>query len=135
MDHVVHSLTGAQYGMWLGQQMSPDVAFTVAQYVDISGPFDVETMQAATREASDEFLSPYVRIEVDESGTPVQWLDRSIDCAAQVIDLGLARPGRRRDHLGLVARVRDCRDDGRSIGGSLDGGLLGGEVEIGRAHV
>lgn len=90
MDHVVHSLTGAQYGMWLGQQMSPDVAFTVAQYVDISGPFDVETMQAATRAASDEFLSPYVRIEVDESGAPVQWLDRSIDGAAQVIDLGLA---------------------------------------------
>ncbi|MGV7942466.1 hypothetical protein PJN92_28960, partial [Mycobacterium kansasii] len=88
MDHVVHSLTGAQYGMWLGQQMSPDVAFTVAQYVDISGPFDVETMQAATRAASDEFLSPYVRIEVDESGAPVQWLDRSIDGAAQVIDLG-----------------------------------------------
>lgn len=58
MDHVVHSLTGAQYGTWLGQQMSPDVAFTVAQYVDISGPFDVETMQAATRAASDEFLSP-----------------------------------------------------------------------------
>lgn len=90
MDHVVHSLTGAQYGMWLGQQMSPDVAYTVAQYVDIRGPFDVATMQRATREASDEFLSPFLRVEVDESGSPVQRLDRSIDAAAQVIDLGLA---------------------------------------------
>ncbi|MET9325196.1 amino acid adenylation domain-containing protein [Tsukamurella sp. NPDC003166] len=90
MEHVVHSLTGAQYGMWLSQQMSPDVAYTVAQYVDIRGPFDVETMRAVTREAGDEFQSPYVRIDVDESGAPVQRLDRSIDGAAQVIDLGLA---------------------------------------------
>lgn len=90
MDHAVHSLTGAQYGMWLSQQMSPEVAHTVAQYVDIRGPFDVDVMRLATREAGDEFLSPYIRIEVDGTGAPVQRIDREIDAAAQVIDLGLA---------------------------------------------
>ena len=41
-----------------------------------------------------------------------------------VIDLGLVfAPVAAAITFGLVARVRDCRDDGRSIGGSLDGGL------------
>ena len=90
MDHVVHSLTGAQYGMWLSQQMSPDVSYSVAQYVDFRGALDVEQMTAATRAASDEFVSPYVRIDVDESGTPIQRIDHTIDAGAQVIDIGLA---------------------------------------------
>ncbi|ADG80558.1 Amino acid adenylation domain protein OS=Tsukamurella paurometabola (strain ATCC 8368 / DSM/ CCUG 35730 / CIP 100753 / JCM 10117 / KCTC 9821 / NBRC 16120/ NCIMB 702349 / NCTC 13040) OX=521096 GN=Tpau_3987 PE=4 SV=1 [Tsukamurella paurometabola] len=90
MEHAVHSLTGAQYGMWLSQQMSPDVSYAVAQYVDFEGALDVEKMRAATRAASDEFVSPYVRIDVDDSGAPVQRIDRSIDAGAEVIDIGLA---------------------------------------------
>ncbi|WP_019201788.1 non-ribosomal peptide synthetase [Tsukamurella sp. 1534] len=87
MEHEVHSLTGAQYGMWLSQQMSPDVAYTVAQYVDFHGDLDLDQMRAATRAASDEFVSPYIRIDVDESGAPVQRVDRSIDGAASIVEL------------------------------------------------
>ena len=39
-------LSNAQYGLWLSQQLTPDVPITMAQYVDLQGELDIATAQA-----------------------------------------------------------------------------------------
>ena len=56
------SLTAAQQGIWLGQQLDPQSpAYNIAEYVDIDGPVEVEDLVAAIRQAVTEAEALTVR--------------------------------------------------------------------------
>ncbi|NMN98649.1 amino acid adenylation domain-containing protein [Nocardiaceae bacterium YC2-7] len=78
-------LSSAQRGMWFAQQLTPQVPFTIAQYVELRGELDVELLRAVSRAVAHEFESAFLRlIEVD--GEPLQMVDHSIDYSMSLID-------------------------------------------------
>ncbi|WP_080737257.1 non-ribosomal peptide synthetase [Rhodococcus fascians] len=79
-------LSSAQRGMWFAQQLAPDVAVCIAQYVDLRGNLDIAVLQEASAQAGHEFQSAYLRLaEVD--GEAVQLVDHSIDQSVNYLDL------------------------------------------------
>ncbi|MSX07032.1 MAG: amino acid adenylation domain-containing protein, partial [Actinobacteria bacterium] len=79
-------LSSAQRGMWFAQQLAPDVAVCIAQYVDLRGPLDIAVLQEASARAGHEFQSAYLRLaQVD--GEPVQTVDHGIDQSVHYLDL------------------------------------------------
>lgn len=76
-SHARRPLTAAQREVWLAQQLLGPVPLTVAQYVDLSGPLDLELYQRAARAAALE-LGAYVRFTTVD-GEPGQQLDHSIE--------------------------------------------------------
>ncbi|CCQ16451.1 putative non-ribosomal peptide synthetase (fragment), partial [Rhodococcus sp. AW25M09] len=79
-------LSSAQRGMWFAQQLAPDVAVCIAQYVDLRGNLDIAVLQEASAQAGHEFQSAYLRLaEVD--GEAVQLVDHSIDQSVHYLDL------------------------------------------------
>jgi amino acid adenylation domain-containing protein len=78
-------LSPAQLSIWVAQKLAPSVPFTVAQYVDITGPLDPELLIAATDIACRRLESPGVRLtEVD--GQPYQWIDWDVPYAMEYRD-------------------------------------------------
>ena len=72
--------------MWFAQQLAPDVAVCIAQYVDLRGPLDIAVLQEASARAGHEFQSAYLRLaQVD--GEPVQTVDHGIDQSVHYLDL------------------------------------------------
>ncbi|WP_442970995.1 condensation domain-containing protein, partial [Rhodococcus sp. Leaf278] len=79
-------LSSAQRGMWFAQQLAPDVAVCIAQYVDLRGNLDIAVLQEASARAGHEFQSAYLRLaEVD--GEAVQLVDHSIEQSVHYLDL------------------------------------------------
>ncbi|WP_188547718.1 non-ribosomal peptide synthetase [Rhodococcoides trifolii] len=78
-------LSPAQLSIWVAQKLAPSVPFTVAQYVDITGPLDPELLIAATDIACRRLESPAIRLtEVD--GQPFQWIDWDVPYAMEYRD-------------------------------------------------
>lgn len=63
-------LTAAQQAIWLAQQLTPDVPYVIAQYVDLTGPIEVEKLCEAHTRAMDELGAEVVLADVD--GQPYQ---------------------------------------------------------------
>ncbi|WP_280498516.1 non-ribosomal peptide synthetase [Nocardia farcinica] len=79
-------LSAAQRGIWFAQHFAGDTPISIAQYVELTGPVDVELLAAVSRQAGREFGTGYLRlIEVD--GLPYQVVDTGIEHDLPVIDL------------------------------------------------
>ncbi|MEU7769604.1 condensation domain-containing protein, partial [Nocardia sp. NPDC049190] len=79
-------LSAGQWGLWLAQQLSPDVPISEAQYIELHGELDLDVLRAATIRAGHEFQSGYLRL-VSVDGEPHQLFDPSLESAGPVIDL------------------------------------------------
>ncbi|WP_413767371.1 amino acid adenylation domain-containing protein [Rhodococcus pyridinivorans] len=110
-------LTPAQYGIWLAQQLVPEVPFVIAQYVEFHGELDLELLKWASTTAGREFETVLLRL-VDVDGRPYQVVDRDLDVPTEVVDLrdesdprGVAEEWLRRDVEAPVDLMADrlCR--------------------------
>ncbi|MBS9372372.1 non-ribosomal peptide synthetase [Rhodococcus sp. B50] len=87
-------LTPAQYGIWLAQQLVPEVPFVIAQYVEFRGDLDLDLLRWASTTAGREFETVLLRL-VDVDGRPYQVVDRDLDVPTEVVDLRGERDPRR----------------------------------------
>ncbi|WP_189094544.1 non-ribosomal peptide synthetase, partial [Nocardia jinanensis] len=76
-DGSLFPLSPAQLGIWYAQHMDPQVPVNIAQYVELHGELDVDTLSRAALDASLEVGSSFLRI-VERDGEPLQWVDHSI---------------------------------------------------------
>jgi|GEM_PF-850443 len=67
-------LSAAQLRWWVAQQLYPEVPNTVAMYLDLTGPLDIERMRASIAGAAEEMQSPHLRVRPAHDG-PRQFLD------------------------------------------------------------
>lgn len=100
-DRVV-PLTAAQRAIWFAQKLTPDVPYVIAQYVDLSGPVQVEALVQAHGRARDELAAEVVLVDVD--GLPHQLAEpppagrvRVLDFRAEHDPAESARAWMRRD--------------------------------------
>ncbi|WP_308015189.1 amino acid adenylation domain-containing protein [Nocardia coffeae] len=70
-------LSAAQLRWWVAQQLYPDVPNTVAMYLDLAGPLDLELLRSAIARAAWELQSPHVRFVPGPDG-PRQILDPDV---------------------------------------------------------
>ena len=78
-------LSSAQHGIWVRQQLAPDVPFYIAVYVDLRGDLDVDLFRGAAIDAAHEFETGFLRLtQID--GEPYQVVDRSLEATIEVID-------------------------------------------------
>ncbi|WP_040836998.1 non-ribosomal peptide synthetase [Nocardia brevicatena] len=79
-------LSAAQRGIWFAQHIAGDTPISIAQYVELSGPVDMNLLEEAFRRAGREFGTGYLRLmEVD--GHPFQFVDLTLEDRRRVIDL------------------------------------------------
>ncbi|WP_254699005.1 non-ribosomal peptide synthase/polyketide synthase [Rhodococcus sp. SGAir0479] len=79
-------LSRAQLGMWFAQHVDPSVPANIAQYVELHGRLDLETLHRATAAAAAETGSGYVRLlEIDAE--PHQVVDPTLDDTPEYVDL------------------------------------------------
>ncbi|WP_245709445.1 condensation domain-containing protein, partial [Rhodococcus tukisamuensis] len=81
----VFPLSHAQLGMWYAQHLDPDVPINIAQYVDMRGDLDIDTLERASIVGSSEFGSGFLRI-LERDGQPCQMVDLGIDDSLLVRD-------------------------------------------------
>lgn len=79
-------LSRAQKALLFAQQLTPDVALTVAQYLDLRGPLDAELLVAACDRAARDIGSGTV-VLTDVDGEPYQTEVPDIDDAPHFMDL------------------------------------------------
>ncbi|MEV4125504.1 amino acid adenylation domain-containing protein [Nocardia sp. NPDC049707] len=79
-------LSVGQRGLWLAQQLSPDVPICEAQYIEIHGELDVDLLRAMAIQAGHEFQSGYLRL-VEIDGEPHQLYDPALESAGPLIDM------------------------------------------------
>ncbi|MEV6101923.1 amino acid adenylation domain-containing protein [Nocardia sp. NPDC051981] len=80
------ALSAAQRGIWFAQQLAGDTPVSIAQYVELTGPVDVQLLADATRRAGREFGTGYLRLtEIDE--LPWQLVDTTLDDTIDTVDL------------------------------------------------
>ncbi|MCL2535850.1 MAG: condensation domain-containing protein, partial [Nocardiaceae bacterium] len=85
-------LSPAQRALLFAQQLTPDIALTVAQYLDLRGPLDVDLMLAACDRAARDIGSGTV-VLADLDGEPWQSELPDLDDAPRFMDLsGAADP-------------------------------------------
>ncbi len=65
-------MTSAQQAIWYAQQLSPDVPFTIAYYVDLRGDVDLDVLAACTTQAHREFGSTTACFDDQDDGIPMQ---------------------------------------------------------------
>lgn len=73
-DTAAFPLSPAQTGLWFAQKLAPEVPLTVAQYVDVAGPLDVDLLGEVAGQVGAELQSGCVRI-LDVDGRPHQVVD------------------------------------------------------------
>ncbi|MGW0180861.1 amino acid adenylation domain-containing protein, partial [Nocardia sp. NPDC003345] len=76
-DRNLFPLSPAQLGIWYAQHVDPQVPVNIAQYVELHGALDVDTLTAASIDASHELGSGFLRI-VERDGEPLQFVDHAI---------------------------------------------------------
>ncbi|MBF6206107.1 amino acid adenylation domain-containing protein, partial [Streptomyces gardneri] len=76
-------LSPAQRGIWYAQHVDPQVPVTIAQYVDLHGDLDLDSLERAIIQASHELGSLFLRI-TERDGEPLQFVDSSIAEARQL---------------------------------------------------
>ena len=79
-------LTAAQRSIWFAQQLTPEVPYVIAHYVELNGPVELGALRDATRRANREFGWGSVRL-VDIDGQPHQVVDPTADDRVPVTDL------------------------------------------------
>ncbi|MDJ0361945.1 amino acid adenylation domain-containing protein [Rhodococcus sp. H29-C3] len=79
-------LSSTQADIWYAQQLMPDIPFTIAYYVDITGEVDVDELLDSGLQAHLEFSSSSMRV-VDIEGRPAQVFTTQIHDVAQIVDL------------------------------------------------
>ncbi|WP_433657309.1 amino acid adenylation domain-containing protein [Nocardia sp. CA-128927] len=80
------ALSAAQRGIWFAQHIAGDTPISIAQYVELSGPIDLDLLAGAARQAGREFGTGYLRLlEVD--GHPYQFVDTTLDDSLLTLDL------------------------------------------------
>ena len=81
-------LTRAQANLWLAEQADPGARrFAIGELVEIDGPVDPATFEAALRFVARETEVGLVRF-LDDGGEPVQELDLDMAWDVRVVDLG-----------------------------------------------
>ncbi|MFF2114909.1 amino acid adenylation domain-containing protein [Rhodococcus koreensis] len=96
-------LTAAQQAIWLAQQLTPEVPYVIAQYVDLCGPVQVESLREAHQRAMDELGADVVLVDVD--GAPHHRVGTSSTARIQVLDLRAERDPAASAHAWMR---RDC---------------------------
>lgn len=81
-----HRLSAAQTRWWVAQQLYPDIANTVAMYLDLRGPLEVESLRECGRRAARELESPGVRVR-EVAGRPWQQVRPEADLPFTRCDL------------------------------------------------
>uniref|UniRef100_UPI003F4A428F amino acid adenylation domain-containing protein n=1 Tax=Nocardia sp. bgisy118 TaxID=3413786 RepID=UPI003F4A428F len=79
-------LSPAQLGMWYAQQLDPSVPLNEAQYIEMRGPLDVDTLVEVAGRAAREFESVLLRFGERDS-RPYQVVDHSLDTTLSYVDL------------------------------------------------
>ncbi|HMS73958.1 non-ribosomal peptide synthetase [Gordonia sp. (in: high G+C Gram-positive bacteria)] len=88
-------LSAAQRSIWFAQQLAPGTAFSIAQYVDVSGELDTYLLTDAGRQVAREFGTGMVRLVPasivadgdNPTGAPFQAIDD--EARVEFIDLDL----------------------------------------------
>ncbi|MFD4355425.1 amino acid adenylation domain-containing protein [Nocardia sp. NPDC058518] len=83
------SLSPAQLGMWYAQQLDPTVPLYEAQYIDLRGPLDIDTLVTVSQQVGREFESALLRL-VDTGDGPRQVVDRRIELMMSHLDFSAA---------------------------------------------
>ncbi|MFI2475733.1 amino acid adenylation domain-containing protein [Nocardia xishanensis] len=78
-------LSPAQLGMWYAQQLDPSVPLNEAQYIEMRGPLDIDTLVEVARRAAHEFESALLRFGERDS-RPYQVVDHSLETALASLD-------------------------------------------------
>ncbi|WP_280456490.1 non-ribosomal peptide synthetase [Nocardia carnea] len=88
-DGDLFPLSPAQLGIWYAQHVDPQVPVNIAQYVELHGELDVDTLTRASLDASHELGSGLLRI-VERDGEPWQFVDHSLEDEVRYVDLRTA---------------------------------------------
>ncbi|MFI2230092.1 amino acid adenylation domain-containing protein [Nocardia testacea] len=78
-------LSAGQRGLWLAQQLRPDIPISEAQYIELHGDLDIELLRRSSIRAGHEFQSGYLRL-VESDGEPHQLYDPYLESVGPVID-------------------------------------------------
>ncbi|ABG99591.1 non-ribosomal peptide synthetase (plasmid) [Rhodococcus jostii RHA1] len=78
-------LTAAQRSIWFAQQLTPDVPYVIAQYVELRGPVDLERLAGASERARRELGGGFIRL-VDVDGHPHQLLGTTSVKPVPIVD-------------------------------------------------
>jgi amino acid adenylation domain-containing protein len=78
-------LTAAQRSIWFAQQLTPDVPYVIAQYVELRGPVDLDLLAGASERARRELGGGFIRL-VDVDGQPHQVLGTTSVKPVPVVD-------------------------------------------------
>lgn len=82
-------LTGAQSGIWFAQQLDPDnPIFNTGEFIEIHGPIDPESFEAAVRQAVMEAEALHLRFGEDSDG-PWQIMDPSSNWQMSILDVSM----------------------------------------------
>ncbi|MFD0094675.1 condensation domain-containing protein, partial [Bacillus cereus] len=73
------------FGLWLSQQLNPDVPINMAQYVELRGELDVDLLERAMIGVGKDMGSGYLRL-LDVDGTPYQVVDPELEQAVVRLD-------------------------------------------------
>ncbi|MEV6324177.1 amino acid adenylation domain-containing protein [Nocardia sp. NPDC051787] len=79
------ALSAAQRGIWFAQHVAGDTPISIAQYVELNGPIDVDLLARSARQAGREFGTGYLRL-VEVEGHPFQFVDTTLDDSLETID-------------------------------------------------
>ncbi|WP_330249609.1 amino acid adenylation domain-containing protein [Nocardia sp. NBC_00565] len=84
--HDAFPLSAAQRGIWFAQHIAGDTPISIAQYVELVGALDLDTLADAARRTGREFGTGYIRL-LDVDGQPYQFVDTTIHDELVTIDL------------------------------------------------
>ncbi|MFR9749756.1 amino acid adenylation domain-containing protein [Nocardia sp. 004] len=79
-------LSAAQRGIWFAQHIAGDIPISIAQYIDLTGPIDLDLLAPAARRAGREFGTGYLRL-IETDGPPYQCVDTTLDDSVPIVDL------------------------------------------------
>ncbi|QIS05391.1 amino acid adenylation domain-containing protein [Nocardia brasiliensis] len=79
-------LSAAQRGIWFAQHIAGDTPISIAQYVELRGPIELDLLAQAARQAGREFGTGYLRL-VEVDGHPFQFVDPTLDDNLITLDL------------------------------------------------
>ncbi|WP_433201389.1 amino acid adenylation domain-containing protein [Nocardia sp. CA-107356] len=79
-------LSAAQRGIWFAQHIAGDTPISIAQYVELVGALDLDTLAEAARRTGRELGTGYIRL-LDIDGQPYQFVDTTLVDEITLIDL------------------------------------------------
>ncbi|WP_280476886.1 non-ribosomal peptide synthetase [Nocardia asiatica] len=79
------ALSAAQRGIWFAQHVAGDTPISIAQYVELNGPIDLDLLARSARQSGREFGTGYLRL-IEVEGHPFQFVDPSLDDSLETLD-------------------------------------------------